>query len=178
MKPNGGRGGDMKPAGGWKRDTDGKYWVDVDANGYAEDPTTPLLPVVGFSDFNNPRLRQLGKAFAAEAYNLADELHSRGADPEQLLLPWRQRRRRPLNLKIPYELADIVAAVLLALPRHGEGRGRRSRWGIKSVEAMIRRGMSVRAAAKAEAARTGASEETIERAIRDWRARKKQRGGN
>ena len=70
-------------------------------------------------DWNNPRLRQLGEKFAAQAYNLADELHSCGADPEQMLLPWRQRRARPFRLEVQPELLDTVAAVLLSCHDRG-----------------------------------------------------------
>ena len=165
---------DMKPAGGWGQDADGRYWVPVDDNGNPEDPTTTFLPVVGMTDSNNPRLRRLGLTFQEQAYTLADELHSCGADPEQLLLHRRERRARPFRIEVQPELLDIVAALLLSLPRPGERRGPRSSWSIKSVEAMIESGVTVNAAAKAEAARTGVSFDTIVRATRAWRARHAQ----
>jgi hypothetical protein len=166
----------MKPPRDMGPDANGKYGVSVNADGYPDDMTAPLFPVVGFIDWNNPRLRRLGKQFAEQAHILADELHSCGADPEQLLLDWRQRRARSFMIEVQPELLDIVAAVLLSLPRPKERRGPRSRWSIKSVEAMIESGVSVRAAAKAEAARTGVSWATVERTTRAWRARHKQGG--
>lgn len=150
----------------------------VDADGYPEGWTGPLFPVVGYSDWNNPRLRQLGEEYAAEAYTLADDLCSYGGDPDQLLLPRAQRRDRPRVVEVPPLLIDIVAAVLLSLPRPKARRGPRSRWSIKTVETMTKRGMSLSAAAKAEAARTGAKIETITRGVQDWRARKKKGRGS
>jgi hypothetical protein len=173
MKP----GSATKPESGMQPDADGKYRVSVDANGYPDDMTAHLFPVVGGPpDWNNPELRRLGEKFAAEAYTLADELHSCGADPEQLLLHWRQRRARPFRLEVQPELLDAVAAVLLSLPRPTTRPGPRSRWTIRSVETMIKGALLLSAAVKAEAARTGAKVETIERAMYGWLARnRKQR---
>jgi len=154
----------MKPNGGPQ---------NVDADGYPEGWTGPLFPVGRTVDWNNPHLRQLGEKLAAHAYTLADDLSSYGADAEQLLLPREKRRTdRPWNLEIPPTLIDAVHAVLLSMPRPKERRGPRSRWNIKSVETMVKGGLSLKAAAKAEAARTGASEDTITRGVQVWRARK------
>jgi hypothetical protein len=150
-----------------------------DSDGYPDgDRTAPLFPVVDFSDWNNPRLRRLGQTFAEQAYTLLDDLCAAGADPEQLLLPREKRRARPFNLEVPPTLLDVVAAVFVWLPRPGERRGRRSRWCLKGVLAMVESGVPVNAAARAEAARTGVSEKTIARATRDWRARHKQGGAD
>jgi hypothetical protein len=163
----------MKPSEGTKPEGFGI----PDADGYPDgDRTAPLFPVVGSVDWNNPRLRRLGQTFIEQAYTLADDLGGYGADPEQLLLPREKRRARPFSVEVPPMLLDVMAALLLALPRSGERPGRRSRWSIKSVQAMIESGLSVRAATKAEAARTGVSWTTIERTTRAWRARHKQEG--
>jgi hypothetical protein len=133
-----------------------------------------LFPVVSAPDWNDPRLRQLGEQFAAEAYTLADELNSYGADASQLLLPQeKQRTDRPWSVDIPPRYADVLHALLLSLSRPGE-RGRRSRWSKHRVEAMIDSGITVAAAAKAEAAATGQSATSIERTVRAWRARNKR----
>jgi hypothetical protein len=157
---------------GEKQDGDGI----PDADGFPDgDRTAPLFPIVGFSDWNNPRVRQLGKQFAAEAYTLAGELNSHGADPMRLLLPREEQADNlPWDICVPRELLDVVTAVLLSLPRPGERRGRRSRWTIHGVEVLIDSGMSLRKAAKLEALRTGASATTIERTARAWRARKQK----
>jgi hypothetical protein len=142
----------MKPSEGTKPEGFGI----PDADGYPDgDRTAPLFPVVGSVDWNNPRLRRLEQTFIEQAYTLADDLGGYGADPEQLLLPREKRRARPFSVEVPPMLLDVMAALLLALPRSGERPGRRSRWSIKSVQAMIESGLSVRAATKAEAARTG-----------------------
>ena len=97
--------------------------------------------------------------------------------PEQLLLPREKRRTdRPWNLEIPPTLIDAVQAVLLSMPRPKERRGPRSRWTIESVETMVKRGLTLNAAARAEAARTGASAETIARGDAS-QARSERRSG-
>jgi hypothetical protein len=53
---------------------------------------------------------------AVEAYDLASELDNYGADAAALLNP-QQDPTRPRNVSIPAALADVVMAVLLALPR-------------------------------------------------------------
>jgi hypothetical protein len=44
------------------------------------------------SDWNNPRLRQIGERFAADAYDLASQLDNYGADASVLLLPEAEQR--------------------------------------------------------------------------------------
>jgi hypothetical protein len=68
------------------------------------------------SDWDDPLIRAIGRRYAAEAYDLASELDNYGADAAQLLKP-QQDPMRPPNVSIPATLADVVMAVLLALPR-------------------------------------------------------------
>ena len=168
--------GEAKPDGDMQPDGEPQ---NVDADGYPDgDRTAPLFPVAGGNDWNNPQLRLLGKKLAEQAYILADELGSYGADAEQLLLPpEEQRTDRPWSLEVPPRFLDAVQAVFLSLPRPGQ-QGPRSGWSLPRVLAMIEKGVSVRAAAKAEAARTGVDWETIDRTTRAWRARHKQGGAD
>jgi hypothetical protein len=68
------------------------------------------------SDWDDPSIRAIGRRYAAEAYDLASELDNYGADAAALLNP-QQDPTRPRNVSIPAALADVVMAVLLALPR-------------------------------------------------------------
>ena len=68
------------------------------------------------SDWDFAELRTIGRRYAAEAYDLASELHSYGADAAALLEP-QQDPTRPRDVVIPAMLADVVMAVLLTLPR-------------------------------------------------------------
>jgi hypothetical protein len=123
-----------------------------------------------FANWNDPRLRQLGEQFAGEAYELAAELHSYGADAGQLLLSRHEKADRPWNVEIPPALADALMAVLLSLPRAGASPGRRCSWSKRSVQALINTGMSLHKAATVEAARARVSVDAIERGMRAWRA--------
>jgi hypothetical protein len=77
------------------------------------------------SDWNDPRIRRLGAEFAAEAYDLASELHGYGADAAQLLLSWKEQDPdRPPDVCIPAAFADTLMALLLSLPRPHLGRPR------------------------------------------------------
>ena len=67
------------------------------------------------SDWDDPTIRAIGRRYAAEAYDLASELHNYGADAAALLKP--HDPMRPRDVAIPAMLADVVMAVLLALPR-------------------------------------------------------------
>lgn len=125
------------------------------------------------SHWNDPLIRQLGEQFATEPYDLADELYSRGADASQLLLPWRERNLDRPDVRIPAPLADALMALCLSLRRPGEQRrrGPQRKWSLSNVRDSIEDdGMSVRAAAKKEAERTGESAKTIERSARAYYA--------
>jgi hypothetical protein len=123
-------------------------------------------------DWNDPALRGIGAKF--EAYDLASELESYGADAAALLLPTTEQRilagERPTHITLPTAFADALMAFLLSLPRSDHGRPRD--WSPQLVEFSLKRGMSLRAAAKKEADRTGKPAEDIERAYRLWRAKK------
>jgi hypothetical protein len=68
------------------------------------------------SDWDDPSIRAIGRRYAAEAYDLASELNNYGADAAALLKS-QQDPTRPRDVSIPAMLADVVMAVLLALPR-------------------------------------------------------------
>jgi hypothetical protein len=68
------------------------------------------------SDWDDPRIREIGRRYAGEAYDLASELHNFGADASALLRS-QPDPTRPRTVTIPATLADVVVAVLLALPR-------------------------------------------------------------
>jgi hypothetical protein len=123
-------------------------------------------------DWNDPRWRDIGAKF--DAYDLASELEDYGADAAVLLLPEAEQREligeRRTHITLPIAFADALMAFLLSLPRRDIGRPRD--WSPDLVEASIKRGMTLRKAAKKESARTGKPAEDIERAMRLWRAKK------
>jgi hypothetical protein len=128
---------------------------------------------MGEADWSNPKLRDIGHAFAEYAGELAWELEQWGACASALL-PHKIGEvalGRPRSIKIPTALADRVMAVLLAQPRVGYGRGPRRPWSPDSVKwAIDKEGMSLRAAAQQESTRTGVPLKTIERAMRGLRS--------
>jgi hypothetical protein len=118
------------------------------------------------ADWNDPRLREIGERQAADAYEMAAELDTYGADASVLLLrkgAWQPRR--PHQVCIPTAFADALMAILLSLPRPRGATGRRRNWSPVAVQNSINRGMSQRAAAKQEAERTGVPAKTIERGM-------------
>jgi hypothetical protein len=121
-------------------------------------------------DWNDPRLREIGAKFAADAYEIALDLKSRGADAAVFLR--KLADKRPTHITIPTRFADMLMALLLSLPR--SDLGRRRNWSPDRVAASMRRGSSLRAAAKVESERTGKPAEDIERAVRLLRAKKKK----
>jgi hypothetical protein len=80
--------------------------------------------------WDDPKILRIGKELAEDAFNMADELGSYGADAEAYLMSEAERRRRAKNseggIRIPLAFADALMALLLALPRKGDKRGRRS----------------------------------------------------
>jgi hypothetical protein len=66
------------------------------------------------SDWDDPSIRAVGRKWAAEAYDLASELHDRGADASELL---KSRQTRPHEICLPTMLVDVLMAILLTLPR-------------------------------------------------------------
>ena len=68
------------------------------------------------SDWEDSSIRAIGRRYAAEAYDLASELHHYGADAAELLKP-QHDPTRPRDVAIPAMFADVLMAVLLTLPR-------------------------------------------------------------
>jgi hypothetical protein len=67
------------------------------------------------SDWDSSEIRAIGRRWAVQAYDIASELSDFGADASALLKPYDSTR--PHDVTIPSMLADVVMAVLLALPR-------------------------------------------------------------
>jgi hypothetical protein len=127
---------------------------------------------MGEADWNDPRLREIGQAWAEYAGELAWELEQCGARASALL-PHKMGEvalDRPRSIKIPTVLADRLMAILLAQPRVGYGRGPRRNWSPTNVRIAIDEGMSLRAAARQESERTGKPVKTIERGMRGLRS--------
>jgi hypothetical protein len=64
------------------------------------------------SDWDDPRIRAIGRRYAAEAYNLASELEHYGADAERLIMV--EPFPSP-DVIIPAGFADALMAILLSL---------------------------------------------------------------
>ena len=76
------------------------------------------------SDWDDPRLRAIGRRYAAEAFELADELAAYGADASRLLTPGKpETSSRPWDVALPTMFADALMALLLSLPRRHEKPG-------------------------------------------------------
>jgi hypothetical protein len=73
------------------------------------------------SDWDDPTIRAIGRRYAADAYDLASELHHYGADAAELIKP-QLDPTRPRDVSIPAMLADVLMAVLLTLPGRSELR--------------------------------------------------------
>jgi hypothetical protein len=127
-------------------------------------------------DWNDPRLRKIGRQFAADAYEIALDLKTFGADAAVFVLPKAELQKladRPIHITIPTRFADMLMALLLSLPRSNIERTRN--WSPRRVQASMDRGMSLRAAAKKEAERAGKPAELIRRRMLERRAKKKSK---
>ena len=69
------------------------------------------------SDWDDPAIRAIGRRWAAEAYDIASELHDFGADASQLLKP--HDPARPRTITVSTMMADVLQPILLTLPRQG-----------------------------------------------------------
>jgi hypothetical protein len=130
------------------------------------------------ADWHDPRLREIGRAGAKLAGELAYELERHGARASALLTPKARKVKPPFrreSVEIPMWLADTIMAVLLAQARKDQGRGPRRVWEPIFVQRAFDGGMSLRAAARQEAARAGVPIDTIMREMRKWRATRARR---
>lgn len=121
-------------------------------------------------DWDNPRIKKIGKRFKLEAFDLADNLHSYGADASTYLLPLEERAKRWAavdNVCIPAAFADALMALLLALPRPERGPGRRRLWSVSEAQQLRADGKSIRAIARIFSRRTGQPFESIRRRLQE-----------
>jgi hypothetical protein len=73
------------------------------------------------ADWDSPEIRAIGARYAAEAYELGSDLHTRGADASQLLLSYRdQDMTRPRTIELPTMMVDALMALCLYLQRPPE----------------------------------------------------------
>jgi hypothetical protein len=161
----------VTPPDGGRRHADPKFLLEV-VLGWDVPTECRAFARMGEADWNDPRLRDIGQAFAEYAGELAWELEQCGARASALL-PHKMGEvalDRPRSIKIPTVLADRLMAILLAQPRVGYGRGPQRPWSPSSVQYAIDEGMSLRAAARQESTRTGVPVKTIERAMRGLRS--------
>jgi hypothetical protein len=68
------------------------------------------------ADWDDPAIRNIGRRWTSEAYDLASELSDYGADASELLKS-RPDLTRPRTVTIPTMMADVLQAILLTLPR-------------------------------------------------------------
>jgi hypothetical protein len=71
------------------------------------------------SDWKNPHLRAIGRRYATEARNLAEELADYGADAGRLLIT---QRYVPADVSLPGPMADALMALCLALSGDEQGQ--------------------------------------------------------
>jgi hypothetical protein len=120
--------------------------------------------------WDDPKILRIGKELAEDAFNMADELGSYGADAEAYLMSEAERRRRAKNseggIRIPLAFADALMALLLALPRKGDKRGRRSLWSIARAQKLLDSGMSKHQIAKQLSKETGLDADNIRSRLR------------
>ena len=70
-------------------------------------------------DWDSPEIRAIGARYAAEAYELASDLHSRGADAAELRNK-RHNPSRPHTIELPTMQVDALMALCLFLQRPPE----------------------------------------------------------
>ena len=68
------------------------------------------------SDWDNPEIRAIGRRYAKEALNLADELDTVSGADASALLDREYDPTRPRTISLPTMSADVSMAVLLTLP--------------------------------------------------------------
>ena len=121
-------------------------------------------------DWDDPRIRKLGRHFGREAYDLAAELASCGADLVRLKHPYLYRDLpNDGMILIQAQFADILMAILLSQPR--KKRGRRPKTPTAKAQQLVAAGMSKRGAAQMIAKLTGEPAENIRRRLRQPRSR-------
>ena len=120
-------------------------------------------PTISLDD---PRIRKLGKHFSREAYELAVELVSRGADLVRLKHPYLYRDDLPDDgeVRIPAQFADILMAILLSLPRSKPGP--RPKESTQKAQRLVAAGSSKRSAAREVAREAGDLSENLRRRLR------------
>jgi hypothetical protein len=114
--------------------------------------------------WNNPRLLRIGKEFAADSYNMAEQLNRNGADATVWLLSkeeQHERNRARDQVCIPAAFADALMALLLSLRRRGNKRGRRPRWTIDEAQTLYGNDKSKEEVAQELSKRTGLSKDSI-----------------
>jgi hypothetical protein len=119
--------------------------------------------------WDNPKILRIGKELAEDAHNMADELGNYGADAEFYLMSKEQKRERLMlhhHIEIPVAFADALMALLLALPRKGNKRGRRSNWSLARAQKLLNGGMSKRQIAKQFSKETGQDADNIRPRLR------------
>ena len=82
---------------------------------------THRVRTIKTSDWDSLELRAVGRRWAAEAYDIASELHGFVADASELLKSRPDPELGRTTITIPSMLADVVMAILLRLPRGARG---------------------------------------------------------
>jgi hypothetical protein len=116
---------------------------------------------------DDPRIIELGRDLRRKAaHDLADELISCGADLDRFPDYTRAYQDLPDDgkIRIPAQLADILVAILLSLPK--PKRGPRPKGSIGKARQLVASGMSKTAAARQVASEFGEKPENIRRGLR------------
>jgi hypothetical protein len=100
-------------------------------------------------EWDDPRVLKIGAAYRRQAYDLADEFNSYGADATRLL---DNNCGGPDQVCVPTKFADAIMALLLSLPR--AKRGRRPKPSTLRFKRLVWRGLSKRKASRIESSLT------------------------